>query len=79
MTGRHHDSFNILYHSRLTDKTSRILGDDSHPLWTEFNDRRIDRSGKLRVPTARTQRYRDSFLPSAVRAYNNDHVRCAEG
>ena len=79
VTGGHHDSFDILYHIRLTNKTARILSDDSHPLWTEFNDRRIDRSGRLRVPTARTQRYRDSFLPSAVRAYNNDHVRCAEG
>ena len=79
VTGGHHDSFDILYHIRLTNKTARILSDDSHPLWTEFNDRRIDRSGRLRVPTARTQRYRDSFLPSAVRAYNDGHVRSAEG
>ena len=78
VTWGHHGSFNILYHIRLTNKTARILSDDSHPLSTEFNDRRIDRSGRLRVPTARTLRYRDSFLPSAVRAYNNDHVRCAE-
>ena len=75
VTGGQHDSFDTLYHRRLADKTSRILSDDSHPIWAEFNERHSDRSGRLRVPTTRTQRYKDSFLPRAVIAYNKNHVR----
>ena len=49
-----------------------IVSDPSHPLHTEIM---LNRSGRIRLPRMRTNRFRQSFLPSAMLAYNRKFVR----
>ena len=51
-----------------------ILGDSSHPLHEEAEASRTNRvsAGRLRSIKTRTERFRRSFLPNAVRLYNLD-------
>ena len=74
-TGRRQSDFDEDYMKRLTTKAKKIDNDATHPLAVEFSDRRIERSGRLRQPHHRTQRYRNSFIPQAVVALNNIHRR----
>ena len=64
-------SIEIHYHKRSMKKLSNILQDDSHPLRPEFDSRLIVRSGRLRVPKYRTMTYSSSFVPMAVRKFND--------
>lgn len=71
VTGREEEHFDLVYHRRLTDKITTILTDNTHPLREEFDSRRIDKSGRLKLPIMRTERYRKSFIPRAVNLYKD--------
>ena len=75
VTGRRQRDFEEEYTKRVTVKARKIDNDTTHPLATEFSDRRIERSGRLRQPHHNTRRYRNSFIPQAVVALNNTHRR----
>ena len=60
---------------KVYSKLTAIFHDKSHPLWTELNDLVIDRSGRLRMPKVKTKRYRNSFIPNAVKIFNNSFTR----
>ena len=56
----------------LLTKLDSIMEDESHPLHEEVT---INRSGRIRLPKTRTERYRRSFLISASRAFNSKFKR----
>ena len=64
-------SIEELYDRRLSDKLRHILSDTTHPLYNDFDNNRIDRSGRLRVPRTNTKRYKMSFLPRATYIFNS--------
>ena len=56
------------------DKLSGILQDDTHPLRQTFDDRVIERSGRMRTLKVRTTRYSESFVPMAVGLFNSKRM-----
>ena len=79
VTEQKHDTLDRIYHKRVTKKTKNILNDKTHPLVGEFDSRLNVRSGRLRLPTIRTERYRKSFfLPRAISIFNSDHHRSSK-
>ena len=75
--GETQETFDTVYHKRLTNRTVNILDDKTHPLWGEFDERRND-SGRLRLPTTRTNRYKNSFVPRAINELNRSYSRHSE-
>ena len=75
IVGRKQDDFMRLYDRRVVVKLSDILSDDTHPLRGEFDSRHIERSGRYRLPAIATQRYKNSFIPRAIAAFNDRYVR----
>ncbi len=75
VVGRKQDSFSSVHERRLTDKLQSVLTDDMHPLRQEFDSRLMERSGRYRVPNARTTRYKNSFVPAAITATNEHFTR----
>jgi hypothetical protein len=73
--GRAQDTLDTLYNRRITNKLADILDDKTHPLRYEFDSRRIERSGRLRVPKSSTSRYANSFVPQAVTLFNSNISR----
>jgi len=68
-------SFEQTYQEVLGKKLGRILKDDTHPLHSIFIDAKIDRSGRMRLPFAKTNRHKLSFVPQAMRLYNSQYTR----
>jgi len=66
------NDLNTLNERKALKKIRAILGDPSHPLHAELAAHRTTRgtSGRLRSVKARTNRFLKSFLPSAIRLYN---------
>ncbi len=61
-----------LYKAAIKNKCSKIMKDSSHPLHCHFN---YPISGlRLNSMYARTLRFKTSFVPSAIRFYNNSHL-----
>ena len=59
-----------LYSTQLCNMVKHILSDHSHPLQSEFvMNKRETRMLQKRI---RTQRYGNSFVPSAIRMYNEN-------
>ncbi len=52
-------------------KVEAILNYSDHPLHNIFMDRRNSGSGRLISLHCRTERYRRSFIPTAIRLYNS--------
>ena len=75
VTGRQQETLDSLYHRRLTHRLNKILSDDTHPLRPEFDSRLIDGSGRLRVPFTKATRFKHSFIPKAIQAFNQPHDR----
>ena len=75
VVGKKQESIDSICQKRLTDRLTSILADETHPLKPEFDSRLIDRSGRLRAPVARTSRFRQSFVPRAIHAFNQSHER----
>lgn len=68
LIGRRKNDRDIIYQAFV--QQTAILVNDSHPLWQEFNNRRIDRSVRFRVSYARTACYLYSFILAAICLYN---------
>ena len=68
-------SVDSYYNDSVGWTLNRVLGDDSHPLHDVFQAAIIPRSGRMRHPNSVTNRYHDSFVPSAVRHFNLLHER----
>lgn len=56
-------------------KMNKILKDEKHPLWEEYEKNRIVRSGRLRAVKTKTIRHRSSFVPRSITYFNNDFKR----
>ena len=75
--GRKQENLGQLFDNRTKKKTENILKDVTHPLYFDFDVLKITKSGRFRLPKARTNRYLDSFLPSAIRIFNKNRGRTA--
>ena len=63
------DSFKTLHEKRLYIKLMQILNDPTHPMRHYF-----DRSGRFLLPRTNTNRYKASFLPSALSVLNENYT-----
>ena len=70
VVGKRQDAMDELYTRRTTNKLKTILSDETHPLKQEYDWRMIERSGRYRVPKARTTRYLNSFVPKTISFHN---------
>ena len=68
-------SFEVKYKEVVVKKLSKTLKDDSHPLHSIFKSATNERSGRMRLPYAKTNRHRLSFVPQAIKFYNADFCR----
>ena len=61
------------YEKKLLRRVRAILGDPKHPLHSELASHRSTReaSGRLRSAKARTKRFYQAFVPSAIRIFNS--------
>ena len=75
VVGRKQDDVETMYQRLVTHKLTSVLADDTHPLRPEFDSRRMDRSGRFRVPKTRTTRYKHSFIPTAIQTFNQHKGR----
>ena len=73
--GRYQDDFETLHHRVVTRKLHKIMTDSTHPLRQEFDSRKTDRSNRFRMPHTRTTRYKQSFIPTAIRMHNANAQR----
>jgi hypothetical protein len=65
-----------VYHQSCVRKARTILDNDSHPLHASLAARASLRdSGRLCSMRCRTSRFRDSFIPTAIRTLNSSHPR----
>ena len=64
-----------LYNRVVTRKFQAITSDSSHPLRQEFDSRQCERSNRLRAPCTKTSRYKQSFIPTAIRKHNTNTHR----
>ena len=69
LTKTKHDDLDCLYKKACHKKLITIIVDESHPLCGSFT--RSSRSGHLLQPAARTERYKNSFVPSSVRVHRD--------
>ncbi len=68
ITGSKQMTMAQLYHRQVLGKAQSILLDDFHPMYQEFN---LLPSGiRYRTPISQTNRFRHSFIPSAVKFLN---------
>ncbi len=63
---------NSLCNSAMEKKFLTIVSENDHPLHSSVT---FNRSGRIRNPRVNTNRFRNSFLPSAIRQYNNSFSR----
>ena len=73
--GKKLDTMDILIDGRTHKKMKSILSEDSHPLRHDFDIHKIVRSGRFRIPKSKTNRYLNSFIPSAIRIFNKRNGR----
>ena len=71
MIGQTLDSIDDVYERRVLKKLNSILQDETHPMRHDFDTLKIIRSGRFRVPKINTKRYKNSFLPTAIRKFND--------
>ena len=57
-----------IYFRRVICKPATSLNDSTHPLYSDRS--RMERSGGLQVPVARTNHLKFPFVPSAVSVFN---------
>ena len=72
--GKPLDSFKIFYTKRDYRKLMQILNDPTHPMRHYFDSRRSNRSGRYLLPRTNTNRYKASFLPSALSLFNENYT-----
>ena len=64
-----------VYESRVRQKLKSLWNDKDHPLFKQLSDRIIQRSGRLRPIRSNTNRYRSSFLGTAITFHNLNFIR----
>ena len=70
VVGKPLDSFKTLHEKRLYRKLMQILNDPTHPMKHYFDSRRSNRNGIFLLPRTNTNRYKASFLHSALSVFN---------
>lgn len=65
------DTLESVAERRVKDKINTILDNPSHPLHEELWQMGSSFSQRLIPPRCRTERFRRSFVPTAIRLYNN--------
>ena len=60
-----------VFEDRAVRRLRAIQQDPTHPLWDELRSQTSDRSGRLISFKARTERFRQSFLPTVIRLANS--------
>ena len=80
VVGKPLDSFKTLHEKRLYRKLMQILNDPTHPVRHYFDSRCSNRSGRLffLLPRTNTNRYKASFLPSALSDFNENYKSLTE-
>jgi hypothetical protein len=68
-------SFETSYNDEVWKKLKRIQDNVDHPLNELFTAAIIQRSGRMRLPPAVTNRHRLSFVPQAITLYNKNFKR----
>ena len=64
-----------LYTKRdCTENKMQILNDPTHPMRHYFDSRCSNRSGRFLLPRTNTDRYKASFLPSALSVFNENYT-----
>lgn len=63
------DSWGEVYRTRCVARANKIRLDTSHPLHDCYE--RLPSGRRLRVPRARTERHRRTFIPSSIRLMNS--------
>lgn len=58
-----------LYNGQLLRLAGSILNDPSHPLYSEFQP--LPSGRRFKMPVCKTKRYRNSFVPAAIKALNH--------
>lgn len=69
ITGVQQKSMTALYEEQVIRKAECILENYSHPLHKEFQF--LPSGSRFKCPLARTNRYKNSFLPSAIQLLNS--------
>jgi hypothetical protein len=67
--------FETAYTDLLIKKLTDVMDDASHPLHDRLSGQLISRSGRMRLPSAATNRYLSSFVPQAIRNHNSNYKR----
>ncbi len=71
--GKPQKQLSSLYNELIRSKAEKIISDSSHPLYSEFE---LLPSGKrYRLPMARKNLYKKSFVPEAVNTINKTRMR----
>jgi len=69
--GQQLDSLEAVVERRMRDKLKSILDNPSHPLHDELWQMRSTFRHRLIPPRCKTERFRRSFVPAAIRLYNS--------
>lgn len=59
-----------MYHNVIESKLDAILADENHPLFLNLSSAIISRSGRMRLPSAITNRHKSSFIPQCIKLFN---------
>ena len=74
VVGKPLDSFKTLHEKRLYRKLMQILNDSTHPMRHCYESRRSNRNGRFLLPRTNKNRYKVSFLPSALSVFNENYT-----
>ena len=74
VVGKPLDSFKISHEKRLYRKLMQMLNDPTHLMRHYFDSRHSNRSGRFLLPRTNTNRYKASFLPSALSVFNENYT-----
>ena len=69
--GKPLDSFKTLHETKLYRKLMQILNDSTQPMRHYFDS---NRSGRVLLPRTNTNRYKASFLPSALSVFIENYT-----
>ena len=69
------ETFMNSYEKVVISKSKRIRDDTSHPFHEIFSGLLNERSGRMRLPFASTNRHRLSFVPQSAKLHNRDFKR----
>ena len=75
LVGKSLDNLEIIYNKRVLTKVKAIMQDDTHPLKPDFERVNVSGSGRLQLPKCKTNRYKNSFFPVAIKKHNEGYKR----